>query len=238
MWTAVTFDFWNTLMWEAPHALVGSRLRAVAGILDEAGLSTPLDVLEAAHETAFHDYQVAWLSNRQYVAADAVASIVESLGLSNTTVVSALAEAFDVGSRAADVRPCPGMNDCVRRLAREGFALGIICDIGLTPSGVVREFLGDQGVLDVFTSFSFSDEVGWYKPDKRIFEHAMAGLGVTDPSKVVHIGDRTRTDVAGARAMGMTAVRYAGIFADGEAEPAAHHVVRDLAAFAELVIGR
>ena len=35
---AVTFDFWNTLVWEAPGQLVKGRLRAWAGLLEEAGM--------------------------------------------------------------------------------------------------------------------------------------------------------------------------------------------------------
>lgn len=37
---------------------------------------------------------------------------------------------------------------------------------------------------------------------------------MTDPSEVWHVGDRRRTDVAGARAMGMTAVRITAAYDD------------------------
>ena len=53
----------------------------------------------------------------------------------------------------------------------------------------------------------------------------MAGLGVDDPAEIAHVGDGRRTDVAGALAMGMVAVR-ATWFADRgpETGPEAHHV--------------
>jgi putative hydrolase of the HAD superfamily len=66
-------------------------------------------------------------------------------------------------------------------------------------------------VADLFDWFSFSDEVGVYKPHETIFHHALTGMGVEDPTRVAHIGDLRRTDVAGARAMGMVSVRYRGV---------------------------
>ncbi|GIT00042.1 MAG: hypothetical protein CM1200mP26_17540 [Acidimicrobiales bacterium] len=63
---------------------------------------------------------------------------------------------------------------------------------------------------------AFSDEVGVYKPDPSIFQAALEGLGVDDPSSVVHVGDLKRTDVAGARAMGMGTVRFRGALDDKE----------------------
>jgi putative hydrolase of the HAD superfamily len=93
---------------------------------------------------------------------------------------------------------------------------------------VLREHLIRHGVLPLFDHWSFSDEVGAYKPSPVIFEHALAGLGGPTPERVAHVGDLRRTDVAGARAMGMTAIRYAGIFDDDSADqPEADHVVTD-----------
>ncbi|MDA1265479.1 MAG: HAD-IA family hydrolase, partial [Planctomycetota bacterium] len=43
------------------------------------------------------------------------------------------------------------------------------------------------------------------KPDPEIFHRALARLGV-EPGRVLHIGDRADTDVAGARAAGIRAV--------------------------------
>ena len=56
-----------------------------------------------------------------------------------------------------------------------------------------------------------------YKPAPEIFEHALAGLGGVDPAEAAHVGDLRRTDIAGARAMGILALRYRGVNDD---EPA------------------
>jgi putative hydrolase of the HAD superfamily len=110
--------------------------------------------------------------------------------------------------------------------------IGIICDVGMTPSTVLRGYLERFDVLRHFDHWSFSDEVGVYKPHPTIFRHALDGLDVTDPTRAAHIGDLRRTDVAGARAMGMLAVRYRGVEddpVDPDAGPAVEgdHVIDD-----------
>ena len=108
--------------------------------------------------------------------------------------------------------------------------VGIVCDVGLTPSPVLRGYLDAHGVLDRFDHWSFSDEVGVFKPDRRIFEHALEGLGGVSAERAAHVGDLRRTDVAGARAAGMTSVRYRGVNDDPDADgelPEADHVLDD-----------
>jgi putative hydrolase of the HAD superfamily len=103
----------------------------------------------------------------------------------------------------------------------------------MTASPTLRERLDMFGVLRYFDHWSFSDEVGCFKPWPAVFEHALAGLGVDDPSTAAHVGDSRRTDVAGAQAMGMTAVRYTH-FLDAPADewPEADHVLDDHAKLA------
>jgi putative hydrolase of the HAD superfamily len=93
-----------------------------------------------------------------------------------------------------------------------------VCDVGFTPSPVLRRHLERHGLLACFDHWAFSDEVGVYKPDPRIFAHALAGLGAGDPTRCAHVGDRRRTDIAGAQAMGMRAIRLTTVFDDDDPE--------------------
>ena len=86
-------------------------------------------------------------------------------------------------------------------------------------------------MLRFFDDMAFSDEVGFYKPAPEIFEHALAGLGDVAPADAAHVGDRQRTDVGGALAAGMRAIRYSAILdEDDPALPQAHAVTVDLTA--------
>ena len=86
--------------------------------------------------------------------------------------------------------------------------------MGLAPSTTLRRFLQGHGLLGYFDHWSFSDEVGTFKPDPVIFDHALDGLGGIDPSDAAHVGDLRRTDIAGAQGRGIFAVRYTGIYDD------------------------
>jgi FMN phosphatase YigB (HAD superfamily) len=209
---AVTFDFWNTLMWEEPGSLREKRLEAWAEAL---GPQVDSAWLERAHDAAHQEYVDSWTSGRQFRVEEAVEHMLERLGGElGADANEAFVEGFNEGGRRAAIHPSDGVGECLEALADAGIRVGVVCDIGLTPSPVVRELLDRHGLLGYFDGMSFSDEVGHYKPDPAIFEHALAGLGGIAPERAAHVGDRRRTDVSGAVAMGMAAVRYKGVYDD------------------------
>jgi FMN phosphatase YigB (HAD superfamily) len=231
---AVTFDFWNTLVAEDDGSLRDARIERVGGILAAAGVPMDRAELEAVFERSWQAFVRAWHANRQYTAQDAVDQVVAETGAQVAPAVRAeLVDAVLHAGRGAATRLTPNVAESLRALRAAGLRIGIICDVGLTPSPVLRTYLDGHGVLGLFDHWSFSDEVGVYKPDPRIFTHALEGLGVTDPARMAHVGDLRRTDVAGARGAGWTAVRYTGVadddgFGGPDADvPEAHHVIAD-----------
>jgi FMN phosphatase YigB (HAD superfamily) len=223
---AVTFDYWNTLVFEEHGQLRGLRLLAWSTIFRDAGIDVGAERLERAFDESWTEYEHAWLDNRQYVHEEAVSDIVRALGIQPPRpVAAALAESFRGAADHADLHFADGIEDCLRTLRRGGVRIGIVCDVGMTPSSSLIGLLRSRGLLPLFDHWSFSDEVGAYKPDPAIFRHALSGLGDPAPDRVAHIGDRTRTDVAGARGMGMIAVRYTGVYDDDDEGPEAHHVL-------------
>ncbi|MEA3078277.1 MAG: putative hydrolase of the superfamily [Actinomycetota bacterium] len=211
---AVTFDFWNTLVVDGGGTARDDRLDAWIGILEDAGFATERSVLDKAMASSWDRFVTAWQSGEQYTRVEAAVDIVEALGY---TLPAGVHEAL-VSSFTYSTSNYPaltdGIADCLRVLKGAGLRLGIICDVGMTPSSVLRDILEHFGVLGFFDHWSFSDEVGYYKPSALIFEHALSGLGVSAAARAAHVGDLRRTDVAGALGMGMTAVRYTGAFDD------------------------
>jgi FMN phosphatase YigB (HAD superfamily) len=226
MLEAVTFDFWNTVMWEEPGSLRARRLEVWAQAFGEGELEP--QALEEAHDDAHREYERAWRAGRQFTVDDAAALIAGRLGLADRAL-PLLVEGFCEAGRRAAVHPSEGVRGCLEELRAAGVRLGIVCDIGLTPAHVVRELLSRHDLLRLFDDTAFSDEVGHYKPDSRIFEHALSNLGGVPAERAAHVGDRRRTDVAGARAMGMTTVRYDGTYDEPDGGPEADHVLHDLA---------
>lgn len=100
------------------------------------------------------------------------------------------------------------------------------------PGTVQRGKLAAVGLTDAFDAVLVSAEVGAAKPDPRIFEVALAELGVA-PERAWHIGDTLAFDIAGARAAGVEAV---WLNRDGVSRDAAEAVPhREIASLAELV---
>jgi putative hydrolase of the HAD superfamily len=226
---AVTFDFWNTLAHEERGHLRGRRLEAWAGLLEDAGFAVSRERLDAVLDESWQRYVEHWKANRQFQFAEAAEHCLEALGYDvPPDVRDKLVDAFGRVGEHAELHLTEGIGDCLAALAGRGVRLGIVCDVGMTPSPILRDFLDRAGLLKFFGAWAFSDEVGHYKPSPVIFEHVLAGLGGVAPARAAHVGDLRRTDVAGARAMGMVAVRYTGVYdddADAEGQPEADVVV-------------
>ncbi len=105
-------------------------------------------------------------------------------------------------------QPVPGSRAALPALAAAGLRLAITSN----SDGTVEDHLarhewvqvGDgPGVsVDVVTD---SGRVGVGKPDARVFHATIAGLGLP-ADRILHVGDSTFYDVAGAQAVGMQAV--------------------------------
>ncbi|KAB1208041.1 Haloacid dehalogenase-like hydrolase domain-containing protein 3 [Morella rubra] len=66
----------------------------------------------------------------------------------------------------------------------------------------LRKLLKDLNVLDLFDAVIISSEVGYEKPDIKIFKAALDQLNV-EAGRAVHIGDDQKADKAGANAIGI-----------------------------------
>lgn len=230
---AVTFDLWQTMLYEEPDGLVSGRVAAWAGLLEEAGAPVQEDLLRLAHQSSFDQASASWKAGVQYTVEHAGRHVLERLGVRvPQDVARAFVEAYTSAGRETILHETEGLRDVLVALRDRGVRLGIVCDVGLTPSPVLREHLERRGLLELFTAWAFSDEVGEYKPHRKPFQHVLAALGVQDPAAAAHIGDNRRTDVAGARSMGMTSIRYRGVFDDTSGWPEADIV---LAHHAELL---
>lgn len=223
---AVTFDFWNTLVVDGGGIGRDHRLDAWMGVLEDGGFAVERGALDAAMASSWERFLAAWESNQQYTHIEAAVDILEQLGYDVPADVHDQLIASFTYHQENYPSLTDGIGDCLRTLKGAGVRVGIICDVGMTPSTVLREILDHNGLLELFDHWSFSDEVGAYKPARQIFEHALEGLGVALPTQAAHIGDLKRTDVSGALDMGMIAVRYTGSFDDAESEgPEANHVI-------------
>jgi FMN phosphatase YigB (HAD superfamily) len=229
---AVTFDYWNTLVATSDEILYQRRAEHWAAVLTDAGHPMTAEQVGAAFAGSWASFREAWRANRQFVTADGVARVLELLGVTDEPdIADALVDHYGEGALESELTLAPNLAATLAALKARRVRIGIICDVGMTPSTALRRVLEQFGVWEHFDHHSFSDDVGTYKPDPAIFAHALEGLGATAET-AAHVGDLRRTDVAGALGAGWTAVRYTGLHDDdGTADDVvvveAHHVIRD-----------
>lgn len=216
----------------------GRRLEAMGRVLVDAGVGDAGVELSAAYDAAWRAYVAAWEANRQYTGRHAARDIADHVerrfGLDGP-VRERLVEAFASAASAdrTEFLLIDGIGDVLDALAELGVPMAIVCDVGFTPGSELRRHLDRHGLLGYFDAWAFSDEVGVYKPDRRIFEHALAGVGAPDPGRCAHVGDRRRTDIAGAQRLGMRAVRLTAVFDDDPSQGPSGDVV--LSSYKELL---
>lgn len=97
-----------------------------------------------------------------------------------------------------------GAREVLAALQARGYRLGAISNT-LQPGPIMDQSLVGRGLFDFFAVRIYSSVVGVAKPHPLIFRTALAALGVA-AERAVYVGDRLRTDVAGAQAVGMKAV--------------------------------
>jgi putative hydrolase of the HAD superfamily len=223
---AVTFDCWNTLLRELDWAeATRLRVEALHHAAHESGALVSLEQAHAAFDRAWHRHQELWMTGIASGAREVALWALHDLGaLDHGAHFELLVARFEHASHSSQVVALNGAVETIERLASAGVPAALICDTGLTPGRVVREHLARLGLLAGLRAQLFSDEVGVPKPDPRIFHAALGALG-TAPVGAVHVGDLRRTDVAGARGVGMTSVRIAAIHDDPTSLPEADHVV-------------
>ena len=229
---AVTFDFWETLVRDSPENLRQQRalrIQALHRVLAGSGIGEP-EVAEAYDRSERVLVERFWGRHRDPSIAEQVRLVLETV---SPGVSRAMPPALFEEALAGYIEPVlhvppeltPGAADAVRGLAARGVALGIVSNTGRTPGVILRRVLERHGLLRHFTAISYSDEVGYRKPDAEIFRRTLAELGV-EAGEAAHVGDSPVADVQGAQGVGMRGVHYTAAGRPGAAH--ADLIVADL----------
>ncbi|MFN8640919.1 MAG: HAD family hydrolase [Candidatus Binatia bacterium] len=173
----ILFDYGGTLDGPASHWLD----RFVA-LYAAAGAPLPIERLKpafyAADDAAYADPAVAAMSLDELMAFH-VGVQHDRLGIDDAALRRRLVEAFVAGTQAA----LADSRAVLARLATR-YRLGVVSNF----YGNVARILADAGFGPLLTTVADSNVVGAMKPDRRIFDHALAALG-TAPARTLHAGD-------------------------------------------------
>lgn len=98
----------------------------------------------------------------------------------------------------------PGAVETLAALRDQGMRMGLISNT-IWPAELHLEDLAEIGVLPFLQVTLFSGELGLWKPNPPIFQHALSALAVA-PDEAIFVGDSPREDIVGAQRAGMRAV--------------------------------
>ena len=88
-------------------------------------------------------------------------------------------------------------------LRERGYRLSVVSNFDHAPTA--RELLERFEIADFFEHIVISEEVGWRKPHRKIFEFALGRLGES-PSATIFIGDDPEADITGSSECGIDSV--------------------------------
>jgi len=195
---AITFDYGGTLDGEASHWLD----RFVA-LYAEAGVEVPFERLKTAFYRA---------DDEAYANAGVRAMGLEELMDFHVGVQLRVLERRDAALHALlrdrFVERSRAALSASRRLLEElagRYRLGVISNF----YGNVERILRDAGFAPLLAVVSDSHLLGASKPDRRIFDRTVAGLGVA-AQETLHVGDSYERDVVAGRAAGLRTAWLAG----------------------------
>ena len=205
---AVTFDCWGTLLRYEPaqgrsHEL---RVRALQRALRAAGVNVGLAGAAKTLRAAHQKHNDAWQAAESTGSPEIARWALEACGVKDAEIERALVGELQEAALQSEVAALDGAVETLRTLGQRDIRMALVCDTGFTPGRVVRQLLARVDLLAWLEVQIFSDEAGLTKPHAPVFRAALDGLGA-DPAHTVHVGDLRRTDVQGARELGMGTIR-------------------------------
>jgi HAD superfamily hydrolase (TIGR01549 family) len=239
MLRAVLFDLGDTLLDFEPmdtRALFRRAARLTYDDLAARGV-TPMPEFERYTRVYFRGVKWAYfwakLRRREFNSLDLLRQFHATMGLpTDEAMLRELAWRW-YEPVIEHTRVEAGLAGTLAELSRgAGLRLGVISNT-IVPGFVHDRQLEMVGLLEHLPVRVYSSEVGYRKPDRRIFEAALSRLGV-GARETLFVGDLVKTDIIGARRMGMrTALKQP--FANLRPHRIADHVVRRISDLVEVV---
>jgi putative hydrolase of the HAD superfamily len=201
---AVITDYVGTLANARNYNLEASRAK-LHKILTETGFETHIDAFLAAYKKAHEKYRaIRYRKLREVTNAVWVSETLNNLGYETSPKDPRLKTALNIFFQCyvdtLELRPYA--KSLIRKIA-ENCKLGLVSNFTYAP--VIYASLRKLGINQFFNAVVISEENGWRKPHKRIFQDVLRKLQVT-AEETIYIGDSPLEDIEGAKAVGMKTV--------------------------------
>jgi len=190
---AVLLDALGTLVhFEPPAPLLKAELR------ERLGLEISLETAEAAMRAEIAHYRAHLHEGRD---AESLAALRRAAAEAMRPVLGTDADLTDALLAALRFRAYPDAAPALWTLRSHGLSTVVVSNWDHS----LHERLEETGLAPLIDGAVASAELGRAKPDRAIFDHALALAGAAADA-ALHAGDTPEEDVAGALAAGLRAV--------------------------------
>lgn len=157
---------------------------------------------------------------------------LRELGVEDAELADGIGDAYS-HHRDVGMEPLPEAIETVRWLRSSGRRLALLTN---GAAAAQRRKITRFEIADLFDAILVEGELGFGKPDERVYRRALDALGVR-PAETWMVGDNLEWDVAAPQKLGMTGVwvdtRGRGVPAESVVKP--NHIVRSLAEIRSLM---
>jgi putative hydrolase of the HAD superfamily len=201
---AVITDYIGTLANARSYSLEASRVK-LHKILMETGFKTSLAEFFEAYTRAHEKYRfVRYDKLREVTNAVWVSEALNELGCETSAKDSRIKVALNIFFQdyVDSLKLRPYAKRLIRRIT-ENYKLGLVSNFTYAP--VIYASLRKLGISQFFNAVLVSDDTGWRKPHRKIFQDALRKLQAA-ADETVYIGDSPIEDIKGAQALEMKTV--------------------------------
>jgi FMN phosphatase YigB (HAD superfamily) len=201
---AVIFDFIGTLTSVKNYSMEASTLKLYKAIV-EAGFGVDEEDFLGAYSRAHEKYRLIRYEELVEVTNGVwISEALNCLGFKTSPEDAHVKTAVNVFFE--DYLSSLELNPCARRMLvwlSRRYKLGLVSNFTYAP--VIYAALRKLGVNRFFNAVLVSEDVGWRKPNKKIFQETLRRLGVK-ADETVYVGDSPVEDIGGAAATGMRTI--------------------------------
>ncbi len=183
---AIIFDLWDTLIYadvEDPRP----RAQRLLGWQDRP------------FEEFMEKFQHAYMTRPFHSLYDAFAYVCEDFGVKDSSVRKKLVSIWE--EESGHIYLYPESEEVLQDLKSKEYRLGLLSN----GSFHTKNVLDSAGISLYFNAVIISYQVGYVKPDGRIYREMLRRLD-SRPEETMMVGDRIVDDVEGARTVGIRPV--------------------------------
>ena len=205
---AVIFDFIGTLTNVRGYSLEASRTVSKMKLhraIVKAGFTVDPKSFSKAYIQAYEKYRIIRYQKLVEVTnAVWISEAINNLGYKTTPddpqVKTAVNISFENYLNSIELRRCTRR---ILKMVSADYKLGLVSNFTYAP--VIYAGLRKLDINQFFNAILISDEVGWRKPHRKIFNEALKRLEVS-AHEALYVGDSPLEDIKGAKAIGMNTI--------------------------------